>query len=290
MLPHAEASDLFHRIPMITWVGGGSAAFIAFLAGMAFSRGVMKQLMGMVCLAVGVAVAWFCFRHRVQVFGPSSTGMGTDRLLLFSAGIGLLGYGVARVLVHMLGAVGLVSLAGLAGWRGMALSLIPSGFLLWVGAMALRLIGNLYGLETASAVAREGTRIESSFGKVVEGIRRGFDHSMFGNLMANVDPFSIRPTTNLARLLIIWPDQRIWPRMMENPRIRRIYSDPKLQALGQHHKVRECIEKKDFTGLMQLPEVEQTAAHPDLKPLLSDVELEDAMDTVLYGRAPNKKK
>ena len=41
---------------------------------------------------------------------------------------------------------------------------------------------------------------------------------------------------------------------------------------------------------MQLPEVEAAAAHPDLKPLLSDVELEDAMDTVLYGRAPNRKK
>ena len=289
-MPQAEAMDMLHRIPMITWVTGGSAAFIAFLAGMAFSRGVMKQLLGMVCLGVGVSVAWFCFRHRVQVFGPNSTAMGTDRLLAFSAGIGLMAYGVSRVVVHMLGAIGLISLAGMAGWRGMMFSLVPSGFMLWVSAMALRLIGNLYGLETASAVAREGTRIESSFGEVVQSIRKALDHSSVGSLIANVDPFSMRPTTNLARLLIVWPDQRVWHQMILNPKINRVYADKKMLELGQNPKVQKCINSKDFTGLMQLPEVEAAAAHPDLKPLLSDVELEDAMDTVLYGRAPNRKK
>jgi len=289
-MPQAEAMDMIHRIPMNTWVGGGAAAFIAFLAGMAFARGVVKQLLGMVSLAVGVSVAWFCFRHRVQVFGPSATNMGTDRLLIFSAVIGLLGYGVARVVVGMLGAIGLISLAGLAGWRGMALSILPSGFLLWVSAMALRLIGNLYGLETASAVAREGTRLQSTFGEVAQSLRKSIDRSMVGSLMANVDPFAMRPTTNLARLLIVWPDQRVWPQMIQNPKIKRVYSDVKMLELGKNPKVQKCIETKDFTGLMQLPEVEQTASHPDLKPLLSDVELEDAMDTVLYGRAPNKKR
>ena len=288
-MQQAEAMDMLHRIPMNTWVGGGAAAFVAFLAGMAFARGVVKQLVGMVSLAVGVSVAWFCFRHRIQVFGPTATNMGTDRLLLFSAGIGLMGYGVARVAVHMLGAIGLISLAGMAGWRGMALSILPSGFLLWVSAMALRLIGNLYGLETASAVAREGTRIENTFGDFAQGIRKSIDHSMFGTLLSTVDPFSMRPTTNLARLLIVWPDQRVWPLMLQYPKIKKVYSERKMLELGQNPKVQKCIESKDFTGLMQLPEVEQAAAHPDLKVLLSDAELEDAMDTVLYGRAPNKR-
>lgn len=289
-MPQAEAVDMLHRIPMNTWVGSGAAAFVAFLAGMAFAHGVVKQLLGMVSLAVGVSVAWFCFRHRLQVFGPSAANMGTDRLLLFSAGIGLLGYGVARVVMHMLGAVGLISLAGMAGWRGMALSIIPSGFLLWVSAMALRLIGNLYGLETASAVAREGSRIESTFGDFAQSIRKSLDHSTFGGLLSNMDPFSIRPTTNLARLLIVWPDQRVWPQMIQNPKIKRVYSERRMLELGQNPKVQKCIESRDFTGLMQLPEVEQAAAHPDMKALLSDVELEDAMDTVLYGRAPKKKR
>ncbi len=285
----AEAMEVFHRIPMIIWVTGGATAFVAFLAGLAFSRGVVKQLIGMVCLAAGVCVAWFCFRHRVQVFGPSAVSMGTDRLLIFSAIVGGIGYGVARVVIHLLGAIGLISLAGLAGWRGMMLSILPSGFLLWVSAMALRLIGDLYGLETASAVARETTRIESSFGQVAESLRKTLDHTMFGGLIANVDPFSIRPTANLARLLIVWPQQRVWQRMIQHPKIARVYGNAEILELGLNPRVRHCIDAKDFAGLMQLPEVERVAARPDLKALLSDVELEDAMDAILYGRVPNRR-
>ena len=285
-----DAMETFQSIPMNTWITGGAAAFVVFLALLAFSRGVMKQLMGMVCLGIGVSVAWFCFRHRVEVVGPSAITMDAQRLLAFSAGVGLLAYGVMRAVVHLFGVIGLIGLAGIAGWRGMLLSVIPSGFILWVGAMALRLIGNLYGMETASAVARESTRIESSVGDAVTGMRKALDHSMLGGFMARLDPFSMRATANLARLLIIWPEKRIWNQMVLNPRINRIYSHPKILELGMNPKVRKCIDTKDFAGLMQLPEVEHAAAHPELKPLLSDVALEDAMDTVLYGRVPNKKR
>ncbi len=286
-MPGTDTMDLFHRIPPITWVTGGAMAFVAFLAGMAFAHGVMKQIVRMICLAVAVSAAWFCFRHRVQVFGPSATAMGADRLMIFSTIVGLLAYGVARVLVHLLGAIGLISLAGLAGWRGMLLSVVPSGFLLWLGAMAMRLIGDLYGLEAATTVARETSRIESTFGQMADSVRKALDHSSFGGLLENVDPLSIRPTANLARLLIVWPQQRVLDDLVRSsPKFNRIYGSPKMLELGMDPKVRHCISTKDFAGLMQLPEVERMASHPDLKPLLSDPEVEDTMDRVLYHRNP----
>jgi hypothetical protein len=286
----AAINDTLKSLPMSTMVTGGGAAVVAFLAGLAFTNGVMKQLINMVCIAGGVAVSWYCLRHRADMFGPSAASMGTDRLVMFSGIAGLIGFGVCRVAMSLLGVFGIFRLfGGLAGWRGVALSLIPSGFLLWTSSMGLRLVGNLYGMETAAAMGREGTRITSSFGGIVDSLRRALEKSSIGSIMLDVDPLAMRPTANLTRLLIVWPDQRIWPQLKANPKTAAIFSHPKVAALGYDATVRKFIDAKDYAGLMQLPKVEQTAAYPDLQPLLSDVALEDAMDQILYGRAPVKK-
>lgn len=284
----AAAADAFQRVPTSAWVTGGGAAFMAFLAGLAFSNGVLKQLMNMVCVAVGVGVAWYCFRHRGDVYGSAAASMGTDRLVGFSAIAGLIAYGVARIGVGMLSAFGLLRMmGGLAGWKGVALSIIPSGFLLWVAAMSLRLVGNLYGMEGVASVSREGARIQSTFGDLVNQARKMMEGSMVGGLVSSLDPFSMRPTANLARLLIVWPDKKLWPALAANPKTGKIYAHPKVAELGYNQAVRTAIEKKDFAGLMQMKEVETVAGYPDLNPLLSDVALEDAMDQIIYGRTPN---
>lgn len=284
----ADAADAFQRVPSSAWVMGGGAAFMAFLAGLAFSNGVIKQLVNMVCVAVGVGVAWYCFRHRGDVYGSAAGSMGTDRLVGFSAIAGLIAYGIARIAMGMLSAFGLLKLmGGLAGWRGVMLSVIPSGFLLWVAAMALRLVGNLYGMEGVASVGREGARIQNTFGEVVNKARKMMEQSMVGGLIANLDPFSMRPTANLARLLIVWPDKKLWPALAANPKTGKIYAHPKVAELGYNQNVRAAIAKKDFASLMQMKEVETVAGYPDLNPLLSDVALEDAMDQIIYGRTPN---
>ena len=287
----ADFQDALRGLPLSTVVTGGGAAFVAFLAGLAFANGVMKQLINMVCIGLGVSVAWYSMRHRVEMFGPSAASMGTDRLVIFSGVAGLLGYGISRAAMQLLSVFGIFKLfGGLAGWKGLAISIIPSGFLLWVASMGLRLVGNLYGMETAAAVGREGTRITSSFGGVVDTLRKALEKSSIGSMLLDVDPLAMRPTANLTRLLIVWPDQRLWPQLAANPKTAAVFSHPKVATLGYDASVRKLIDSKDYTGLMQLPKVEEVALYPDLQPLLNDVGLEDAMDQILYGRAPPKKK
>ena len=112
---------------------------------------------------------------------------------------------------------------------------------------------------------------------------------VIGSVVLNVDPFAMRPTANLARLLIVWPDQRLFPALAANPKTGKVFAHPKVAELGFDPAVRKAIEGKDFAGLMQLPQVEKAAAYPDLLPLLSDVGMEDAMDQIVYGRTPNAK-
>jgi hypothetical protein len=283
-------TESLQRVPNSAWVTGGGMAFIAFFAGMAFANGVLKQVINALSIVVSIFVAWTCFRNRTEVFGGAAASMDTDRLMLFCGLAGIITYVLCRLLLRVLTTVGLLGfLANVAGWKGLALSVFSSGFMLWVASLALRLVGNLYGLETASALAREGTRIQSTVGSWASGLGRMVDKSTVGNLISHMDPFDIRPTSNLARLLIVWPDQRVWAQLASNEKTGIIYRQERVVLLGQDPAVQKCIHDKDFAGLMQLPQVEKTAAHPDLKPLLTDVGLEDAMDQILYGRVGNKR-
>ena len=103
------------------------AALVAFLAGLAFSRGVLRQLLTMVSLAVGAAAAWYVFSHRDEVFGSVAASLSTDRLLLFSAGAGLLAFFLCKGFTAVLAAFGVLKLfGGLNGWHGVLCSGIPS--------------------------------------------------------------------------------------------------------------------------------------------------------------------
>ena len=285
-----DLEKVFQAIPTNLWVTGGVASFVAFLAALAFANGAIKQLLGMVAMGCGVAAAWYVFSHRTEVFGPSGASLTNDRLLMFAGGAGVLAYGAARVALMLLSAVGLLRFFGtFAGWKGAVLSTIPSAFLLWSSSMALRVVGNAYGVETASKVAREGQRIQSYFGEAVNQARSAMDRSVLGSIAAKVDPWGMRSTANLAKLLLAWPDTKLWTQMLENGKVKQIFSHQKILDLGNDPTVQGAIDKKDFAGLIQLSQVANAATHQDIEPLLTDASVEETMDKVMYARTAAKK-
>ncbi|MDZ4286559.1 MAG: CvpA family protein [Prosthecobacter sp.] len=283
--------DTLQTIPSGTWVTAGGAALVAFLAGLAFARGVIKQLFGMLCLAIAVLVALYVFRHRSVVFGSAGATMSTDKLMIFAASAGLLTYFVCRFLIHILAGMGLLNmLGGLAGWKGLMLSVIPSGFLLWVGSMTLRLTGNVSGVENTAEVARAGPSLQGKVTSWLHQFSQQVDRSVLGSLAEKFDPLDLRATANLSRLLILWPDGTAWQRLAyQSPKNAQLLGHPKIRALGQDPKVRQAIDRQDFAGLMQLPQVEQAASDPELQPFLEGLALEEAMDAIVY-KQPTKRR
>ncbi len=268
------------------WVTGGTVGIIAFAAGLAFARGVVRQLMGMCTLAISVGVGWYVFRHRVEIFGTSGSTMSTDRLLFLSAAAGLLTYFLCKVGVYMLSAFGLINiLGGLNGWKGVLLSTIPSSFLLWVGSMGLRLIGSIEGMESAAEVAKKGVEIKSQAQSFWASLSQKMDNSILGSVAKKFDPYDLKATANLSRLLILWPEGSMWQQLAaQSPRTAVALNHPRIVDLGSDPNVRRLIDRQDFAGLMQLRAVEEAARHPDLEPILSGLELEQAMDTIVYQR------
>jgi hypothetical protein len=279
-----DVLETVQQVPSSTWVTWGTIGFMFFAAGMAFVKGVMQQIMRVVILAISVGAGYYVFRHRGPIFG--STGISTNHLLVLCVGAGLLTYFVCRKGLVLLAGFGLFKLVGGAdGWRGMLMSFIPSGALLWIGALVLRLLGNLEGMESAAAVMKKGAALESQAKSIWHSLSQRMDGTPFGKLASKFDPYDIKATANLARLLILWPEGSMWQRLAaQSPKTANALNHPRIIELGTDPEVRKAIDHQDFAGLMQMKKVEEAAHHPDLEPVLSGLALEQAMDSVVYGR------
>ncbi len=282
----SEVIETLQKVHPSLWVTAGGVGFIAFAAGLAFSRGVVRQLVGMFTLAASVGVSWYVFRHRMEIFGSSATGMSTDRLLFLSAAAGLLTYLLCKAGVYLMTAFGFINLlGGLNGWKGVLLSALPSSFLMWVATMALRLLGSIDGMESAAEVAKRGVDVQTQARSIWTSLSQKLDNSFLGAVAQKFDPYDLKATANLSRLLILWPEGTMWERLAaQNPKTAVALNHPRIVELGSDPNVRKLIERQDFAGLMQLKQVEEAARHPDLEPVLGGLDLEAAMDAIVYQR------
>lgn len=282
----SEVLQYAQKVPSSMWATIVIVGFIAFAAGLAFSKGVVNQVVRVATLAVSVWAAWYVFRHRVQIFGVAGMTMTTNRLMVLSLAAGVLTYFLCKVGTYFLAAFGLLRLlGGLTGWKGMIVSFVPSGVLLWIGSMVLRVAGSLYGMENAAEVVKRGGELQSQGKSFLYSLSQRIDNSFFGSLSKKLDPYDIKPTANLARLLILWPEGTMWQRLAaQSPATADALNHPLIAQLGYDADVRKAIEAKDFAGLMQMRKIENVANHPDLQPILGGLELEAAMDSVVYQR------
>jgi hypothetical protein len=263
----------------------GGLVIVAFLAGLAFARGIVSQILTMFSLGLSVMAGLYIFRHRAEVFGAYGSNMSTDTLLIMSGAAALLTFFLARALINIIAGFGLLSfLASFTGWKAGMLSLLPSGVLVWLSTMVLRLVGSVYGLENAS-IQQTGKGEKSDFGAWVQQLAQKVDHTSFGRFAEKMDPYDFRATANLARLLILWPDGHVWQQIAaKGPNTAQALNHPEIAALGRNEKVRLAISRQDFAGLMQLPQVVSAASNPELEPFLKGLALEQAMDSIVYQR------
>lgn len=263
----------------------GGLVLVAFLAGLAFARGIVQQFLTMVSLGLSVLAGLYIFRHRTEIFGAYGSSMSTDTLLFMSGAAALLAFFLVRALINVVAGFGLLAFLGsITGWKAGLLSLLPSGVLVWLSTMVLRLVGSVYGLENAS-IQQSGKGETSSLGAWVQELAQKVDRTSVGSWVERLDPYDMRATANLARLLILWPDGRVWQQIAaKGPDTAKALNHPEIAALGRDAKVRQAIERQDFAGLMQLPQVVKTASNPELEPFLKGLVLEQAMDNIVYQK------
>ncbi|WP_395750496.1 hypothetical protein [Prosthecobacter sp.] len=288
-MPHpSELLQHLQKVPHTTLATFAVVGFFAFAAGLAFAKGVMQQIINVATLALCAGAAWYVYMHRVLIFGAAGMHMTTTRMVIASVIAAGIMFAVCKVGKYFLAAFGLMRLlGGLTGWKGLIASLIPSGMLMWLGSVALRIIGSISGMENAAEIVKKGGAIESQAKSFFYSLSQKIDNSPVGGVAKWLDPYDIKPTANLARLLILWPEGTMWQRLAaQSPATANALNNKMVYDLGYDPDVRKAIESKDFAGLMQLPKVEKVANHPDLRPIFASMELEQAMDSVVYRQPP----
>lgn len=263
----------------------GGMVLVAFLAGLAFAKGIVQQVLTMLSLAASVMAGIYIFRHRADVFGAYGSNMSTDTLLIMSGAAALLTFFLMRAVINVVAGFGLLAfLSSFTGWKAGLLSLLPSGVMVWLSAMVLRLVGSVYGLENAS-IQQTGKGQPSDFGAWVQQLAQKVDRTSVGRFAEKLDPYDFRATANLSRLLILWPDGRVWNQLAaKGGQAAQSLNHPEIVKLGDDPKVRQAIDRQDFAGLMQLPQVLRVASLPELQDFLKGLALEQAMDDIVYKR------
>jgi hypothetical protein len=258
-------------------------AIVAFFAGMAVARGIVSQMLFMINLAVSVMVGLYVFQHHTEIFGAYGSNMTTNTLLGASATAALLAFFLVRGVLNFVAGFGIIALlATFSGWKAGLLSLLPSGVIVWLGSMVLRLLGSVYSLENAN-IELAGKGVKNELGQWIAQLAQKIDHTTVGSLAEKLDPYDMRARANLARLLILWPDGRVWQQLAARGQdTANALNHKDIAALGIDPKVRQAIERQDFAGLMQLPQVQRAATHPQLEPFLKTLVIEEAMDNVVY--------
>ena len=127
-------------------------AVVGVMALLAVMRGVLRLIRTMVALAIGFVAATIIFLNAPEWFqgiAQDVSGKWTAFLSVIGGAVGHLGSSFA--LNRVLGGIDTPQAAGkhIPKGRAILLSLVPSGLMVWIGGVVIRLAGSLSGMAHA---------------------------------------------------------------------------------------------------------------------------------------------
>lgn len=238
-----------------------AAAFVAGMAVLAVMRGVLRLILGMAKLAIGLAAGTYVFLKAPEWLGstlpnPSATLLGG---LSFVAGaLGHLGSGA--ILEKLVGGNDSAPTAGQGMGKGKAvlLSLLPSGAMLWLGGVLLRLTGSLNGM------AHLDLGPEATLRPWLAEARNYLSQGAVGNFFNALDPVTSLEVVRLCEILVTYRDPARWKSVKADPALRAVLNDPKFRRLLDDREVKHAVAHSNHARLFTLPEVRAAAQDPDL--------------------------
>ena len=259
----------------------------------AFFTGVMRQLAGMLALAIGCIVGWYLFNYGGDL--PWVSELDGRYLFAMSTGCGAVTFLALRVLVQWVFSFAVIAaffgkFFGKSEGRGILgsiISLVPSSFLVMVSAVVLKLGGNIDSIEkTQEAVmAHEGTEAtqESWISKAATWVKE----SNFSSLIASVEPADIDLVEKLGRILLLTQDSEAYQLMEKDPAMKKLLFHDDVLHYARGAQDREILQFDRASDLLKDEELRKLAANEEVAVLLTDVDLDKLEHSLLY-QAPSK--
>jgi len=238
-----------------------AALFAGGMAVLAVARGVLRLIRGMLKLAIGFAAGAYVFLKAPEWLGgtvpnPSATLLGG--LSFVGGAAGHLTSGL--VLEKLLGGLDPAQASGenLSKGKAVLLSLLPSGMLLWIGGVLLRLTGSLSGmaqLDQGPAAAVQPWLAQA---------RSALSQGVIGKVFNVLDPVTSPEMVRLCEILVTYRDPARWKSVKGDPALRTILNHPKFRRLLDDREVKHAVAHSNYARLFTLPEVRAAAADPGL--------------------------
>lgn len=238
-----------------------AGVFVAGMAVLAVARGALRLIRGILKLAIGFAVGTYVFFKAPEwlgAAGQSTSGALQAGLSFVGGALGHLGSG--RVLEWLLGGMESVQAQGakMSAGKSILLSLLPSGALLWMGGVVLRLTGSLSGMayvdQGADAVARPW----------LAQARAALSQGPVGALFNRLDPVTSPEVVRLCEILVTYRDPARWKSVKTDRSLHQVLNNPKFRRLLDDREVKHAVAHSNYARLFTLPEVRAAAADPEL--------------------------
>jgi hypothetical protein len=253
---------------------GGGGILLWFML-FAFAKGIARQLLGMVSLAVGFLAGYIIFKnapeHLQQWFGKVHPKGAITASIIGGTLVHLM---VRRILGGLINPDSGVPNTGGMRVRSAGLSVIPACFLLWVIAMGVRWTGALAQMEFID----EGIRAEKNslqqssplFARLQQSLTTGW----VGNMLNRTDPVSSTEAGALCSLLLIQRDEESWGRLHRDPAALPILRHPAVVRLVRDKDWNKPASYQNYAELITLPELAVALKDQQLVAMLQKLDLE----------------
>ncbi len=241
--------------------GGIIVLFVLF----AFVKGIAKQLLNMLCLALGFGVGYGVFLTAPTSLGKWFGVLPPNALMILSVVAGGATYWLARGFLQRLVTPGLGAPQTGGHRLGSAgLSLIPACFLLWVVAMAIRWTGVMAQMKFLDEGLRADKRSLFETLPLFAQLQHSLTTGTVGGLLNHTDPIASTEAGALCSLLLMQRDADSW---------QRLHTDPAAAAILRHPTVQRLIHDKDWTKPASYQSYAQLLTLPELHTALQDGKL-----------------
>jgi hypothetical protein len=234
--------------------------FVGMMALLAVVRGVLRLFRLMIALAIGFTVGTIVFFHApawLQGVAPDLSGQWTAALSLLGGALGHFGSWFS--LNHLLGAVDTAKAAGehIPKGRAALLSLLPSGLMIWIGGVVIRLAGSLSGMAHVDDA-------RSSNWKWLARARETLSQGAVGHFFNLTDPLTSTEQVRLCEILVAYRESDRWRTVRHDAHLQVVLSHPKFKRLLEDREVRRAVAFSNYPRLLTLREVRQAADDPAL--------------------------
>jgi hypothetical protein len=228
-------------------------AVVGVMALLAVMRGVLRLIRTMVALAIGFVAGTVIFLHAPEWFqgiAQDLSGKWTAVISLIGGAIGHLGSSFA--LNRVLGGIDTPQAAGqhIPKGRAILLSLLPSGLMIWIGGVVIRLAGSLSGM--AHADHRDSPDWDW-LARAQAALSRG----AVGRFFNLTDPLTSPEHVRLCEILVAYRESGRWQTVRHDAGLEAVVRHPKFRRLLEDRDVRRAVAFSNYPRLLTLREVRE---------------------------------